>query len=268
MHYVYTDEAGTSDPEQVSVVVGIVVASAERKEAAERAVRGAHSTVPPHYRDNFVFHASSIRNDKKYREQWSRDDRTQLLHTMMVIPSVVGLTIAWAAVRRSTLAPSPNPMVSKAHQHHVMAFLACIAEADRYVRTSAGLDQRATIIAENAPKMYALLSNGLKAMIAKPLVLKNNSGVEVVELKIERMEDKITFEPKHASPIMQIADACAFGLRRFFEGQSEGDEFATSILSPMIDLATYRNAIGSIFGGALPFEPMTFGTKAAPCSPR
>jgi Protein of unknown function (DUF3800) len=50
------------------------------------------------------------------------------------------------------------------------------------------------------------------------------------DFRVERLVDTIHFVDKHSAPLLQIADACAFGMRRWLAGQSSGLEFAKSVV--------------------------------------
>jgi hypothetical protein len=59
-----------------------------------------------------------------------------------------------------------------------------------------------------------------------------NTGPVLVEheVKIERIMDSPEFAKKRTTPFLQIADACAWGLRRFFFKPDFGVQYAKSIL--------------------------------------
>lgn len=50
------------------------------------------------------------------------------------------------------------------------------------------------------------------------------------EFLVERVIDRAHFVAKEDAPLLQIADACAFGFRRYFSGLSYGDDFVRLML--------------------------------------
>jgi hypothetical protein len=65
--------------------------------------------------------------------------------------------------------------------------------------------------------------------------------------KISRIRMPIHFVEKRDEPLLQIADACAFGLRRFLSDQSHGQDFASAIIGGAQDIKKYP--IGDWGGG-------------------
>jgi hypothetical protein len=68
VRFIYTDEAGTSAKEPVTVVIGLVVNPDTQLLPATSEVDKIFATVPPQCRKTFEFHATSIWGNKKYRD--------------------------------------------------------------------------------------------------------------------------------------------------------------------------------------------------------
>jgi hypothetical protein len=84
----------------------------------------------------------------------------------------------------------------------------------------------------------------------KPTLREQETGTIVQNPadKISRIKDGAHFVGKADAPLLQIADACAFGLRRFFAEQKFGDEFVQSILgTPLIREDWSGNFSGGLF---------------------
>ena len=100
MRFVYTDEAGISAKEPVTVVVGLVVHADKEWMRATDLVSEALTKVPEKFRENFTFHATAVWGSHKYRPDWTFEDRLALLRRMMSIPNEVGCAIAFKESRR------------------------------------------------------------------------------------------------------------------------------------------------------------------------
>lgn len=257
---IYIDEAGTSAREKVSVVVGIIIQPDAHWLALNSALLELLSFVPPQHQENFVFHAKSIWGDKKLRGGWSMDQRLELLHNVMALPHKYGAGVVMGMVRRSAEIP-PIPLkrfdgnsIDAAKLHHVTAFEMCVTKADEYIRDYCEPGELGTIIAEDAPEMRSLIRSAVdfrkKNPVKMPLwmlksprdgmVHSTRFGERVFE--ITRIIEQVNFVPKESSPIVQIADACAFGFRRFLADQSHGHSFVRSIVGYDLDIRDWSGS--------------------------
>jgi hypothetical protein len=115
--------------------------------------------------------------------------------------------------------------------------MACVARADRHIRKYGEPDEIGTAIAEDLPEMKRSLGEFVEqfkkvAHVHRPdqMRLSKLNTLPDPVLHITRIIDRVHFVEKAGSPILQIADAVAFGLRRYFAGQSEGETFLEAIL--------------------------------------
>jgi hypothetical protein len=236
---IYADEAGVGANEPDTVVVGVIVNADTQWRRAAAAVLELLSTVPEPYRAGFISHASSIFHDKHLREHWSFGDRLAFLHGMMSIPARLGLGIAWGLSRRS-LKIDLMPGYTLEQAQHAFAFQNCLAQADRIIRAFAHPTEVTAVVAEDSPDMRHFLRHVAGLLSMRPLTIpiehvrssKDEHGVEArrpVEYRIERMIDTIHFAAKEQAILLQIADACAYGLRRYFMDKPFAAEFARSV---------------------------------------
>lgn len=268
LRYVFIDEAGTSTPEPVSVVVGVIVHADNQMIAAEKAVQDALELIPLHLRNRCEqFHAKAIWGDKSLRDSWSIEERKKLLQTMMAIPREINLAIAVGACRRDTqLPPEALKSISLTQAHHGIAFQECIAWTDLWIRKFAGANEIATVIAEDVPETKRLLkhmANWLRTtgyiapaqdvrihqpMGTFPLATKD----EFRRKTVTRIRTPIYFANKSEEPLLQIADACAFGFRRFLARQSYGDDFIETVVGSPQDISTFETGFSA--GGIFSWE--------------
>lgn len=237
MRFIYTDEAGTSAVEPVSIVVGLVVHADTQWRPAAQLIRSLRATIPEQFR-NDIAHAKTIWGSHKYRPEWSPEARTEFLCRMMSIPCQVGMGLAWAMVRRTAPFVLP-PGYTLSQMQHGYAFATCMASADRYIRET-GSGEIAAIVAEDVPEMRAFLRRSLAIVRARPHVVSSEhvfsagsfAGMspQAIEHYVTQVVDEVHFAGKTEAPLLQLADACAYALRRYFADLSYGETFVTAML--------------------------------------
>jgi hypothetical protein len=155
-----------------------------------------------------------------------------------------------------------KPLQLKPHEFdHLMAFSNCTAAADKYLRTNTPENEVATLIAENVDRMRKVLKVSLDAIRRQAVHLlpehirhdvsditadKIETGAEV---KVSRIVDCVHFAEKHDAPLIQLADAAAFVIRRWITKDPLGEELMNALLR-------LRPPIGDFSGSA------SFGTWA------
>lgn len=241
VRYVFVDEAGTSAREPVSVVVGIIAHADAHVMAADAAVAEIMEAVPERLRASLVPHATSIFSDERLREGWSQTDRLKLLSKMMALPRRLGLAVALGTQWRGT-APYSEDNLRPEQRDHIYAFMKCVAVADRGIRDHAGAREVGTIVAENVSEVQHALAALPGALRDRPVFFApedlENTPADLEagytrqsgDFRVTRIRRGVHFVKKTDEPLVQVADACAFGFRRFFSGESFGPEFVTSIL--------------------------------------
>ncbi|ARN82033.1 hypothetical protein B1812_14180 [Methylocystis bryophila] len=265
MRYIFVDEAGKSEKEPLTVVTGVIAHADAHVIDAETMVNEVCGAVPPQYAEDFVFHATDIWNNRKYKEDWSQTDRLALMVEMMRIPRRLRMALSFSIVRREMEIPKEFldlGMKTKEEYHHFYAFLHCLQRADKYIREYAAPKEVATVVAEDVPEMRKWLDpvtkipgyrrshgiNSRKDALEPTLADKTprqigNKSVTFVaqegDMRLSRIRQSIHFVKKNEEPLTQLADACAFGLRRYFCGADHGDKMAYAILGHYPRLEDY-----------------------------
>lgn len=259
MRLIFMDEAGTSALEPVTVVVGIIVHADEHIMSAEAAVAEAIGSVPKQFSEDFVFHATQVYGDNNYKDGgWSLTDRLILLKTMMSIPQKLRMGLAISAVWRGAVDSSNNTLGLTASQvDHLQAFSYCIGIADRNIRRHADAREVASIVSEDVPEMRKFLKQIPSMLRYNPfyftqdMMRKTISDEEVGyftqsgDLSVTRIRRSIHFVEKSDDPLVQVADACAYGLRRFFSNQKFGQDFAEAIVGNVQCLRNFGPPAGA-----------------------
>lgn len=230
---VYLDESGTGNPktEPHVVMVGVVVDPDRQWLQVESFLSAlAEQYVLPHRRSvPVVFHANEIFHGSGHwpREEYSREVRMNLLRELCSIPVSFDLPVVSGYVDRTEVARHlPDDDVAEQTLYATVgAAMRCTVGVERYMRTAAGEGEVATLVYENndhSRKLIRKLHNAMKtdAMATWPTF----QNWELREfLPVTRIVDTAHFAEKLDTSILQVADACAFAIRRFLAGKPEGD---------------------------------------------
>lgn len=259
MHYIYTDEAGQTAAEPVTIVAAVLVDADRQYTSVEKALDRVLSNVPEHFKDDFHFHAKSIWGDERWRHGWTFDARLAFLKAMMAIPSSLGLTVTVGVVRRGVV-PLLDDLksllkVREDQWDHMIAFMECISIADMVIQKTCAAEEVASVVAEDVEgireqlKMTLIvLRRGAYNSIGIPYRQSSRQAALGIHpppriVNAERIRDTIHFVKKREAPMLQIADACAFGMRRFLSNQSFGQDFANAIAGRELDPADWQGGI-------------------------
>jgi hypothetical protein len=161
---------------------------------------------------------------------------------MMALSRRLEIPITLSVVRRTVGREGIKDSISTSQYHHFQAFANCMSGADKYIRDHGGLSEVGTVIAEDCPEMRKFLKAAVRVWRDKPIVLppkmleptKEEIALGYVkqegEYRVSRIRSNIHFVEKGDDPLTQLADACAFGFRRFFAQEEFGVDFMTAIL--------------------------------------
>lgn len=264
MRFLFLDEAGTSANEPVCVVACVIANADEHIILAENAIREIMRGVPEQFR-NQEFHATDIfGNSAKYGDHWALSDRLQLLAEMMSLPRRLGMAVVIGMVRKDAEVPEEFLSVfdNPKDYHHMLSFRMAISHADRFIRRNCGVTEIGTAVAEDKPEMRRNLKYAPKHERMSPWVAPQSQLLPTAkeeaqgyveqtgEQRVERVRDTVHFVGKGDEPLVWLADACAFGLRRYFAQQKFGDRFVRAILNHEPNLYDYR---GPASQGCWPF---------------
>lgn len=225
--FAYIDESGTGKmAKEPHVVMAGVIVHADRdwmkvearlKELAVFYTGDSKSSA-------CVFHATDIFGGAGIwpRHRYSRADRMAILLDLAKIPGEFGLPVVNGFVDRKQVADI-MPGTSLHDQTlfaQVGAALRCTVSVERFMRSGAADGEVATLVYENndtARKMIRELHNDLKNPSGNMLdVLPQWKMREFVPLT--RIVDTAHFADKKDTSILQLADLCAFVIRRFLAG--------------------------------------------------
>jgi hypothetical protein len=247
VRFIFVDEAGTSADEPITVVVGVIANADGHVMSAEHLALEALGAIPASIRDTFPFSAKQIMSDARFQQMgWSLTDRLDLLQAMMSIPRRIGMSLCIALQWRGAtdFVELFGDRLSQAQWDHYIAFKTCLAVADRNIRNRAGPREIATVVAEDIPEMRQFLKNIPRELREKPITLTKDLVRETVadkeagylvqkgDMRVTRIRNSVHFVGKAEDPLVQVADACAYGIRRYFCEQQHGLEFAKAVVGP------------------------------------
>ncbi len=223
----YLDESGigkiTNDP--IVVVAGVVVhadtqwgplASKLEKLLSEAVPLGVKR--PQHLHAKDIFHGSG----EFPRETWDQARRNQLLHAVGSLVGEYNLPVVWSAADRGTHArkhPDDTPAQQLGDIYTICA-VGCFMQAEAFMRQSHNDAEVCSIVMEQNHE----LQKGIPGMVA---ALKNpveafgelEPGWERI-MPLRKLIDTPACQPKTASSILQLADYCAFAIKRVMQGSA------------------------------------------------
>lgn len=258
VYYVYSDEAGTSRPEPVTVVVGVVIHADKHWAAALAALNSAVGNhVPEPLREGFFFHAKDIWSGyRKYDEVWPREARANFIGEVAAIPRKLKMALSLGKVRRDYQFPLEIKQIKQEDIHHCIAFSGCMGRANKYVRDWGDPNEVATVVAEDIPKKRRLLKKTFRTpsdvpLTAENLILtdkdrRNGRIMQTNAGPIDRIIDTIHFVEKSEAPLLQIADACAFSFRRYFAEQDYGEKLIIDILGGSLNWDEWQGPVSNM----------------------
>lgn len=246
---VYIDEAGTSDHEPVRVVAAIIIHGDDQyRSLISQLDKLYDKMVPRSLRDGFYFHAKELFSGGKKinRDEWPFRDRLELLKEALAIPLAnhipISVGVMWKGAHEQVLGGNSYKIpFSRNKYEHIIAFIHCIERADYALRTYFP-GEIALAIAEDIPSNKEIFVRAAMIFREKPTILNHyhlkqkeihkHLGMppQAIDLRVNSIVDAPNFLEKRKAPLLQLADACAFTLRRCLSRQSHGEELLIAML--------------------------------------
>ena len=221
---VYLDEAGISNPAQepILVVAGVVIDPDRQWKDIETYFRDlARQLFPDEDPHRFVFHAKDIFHGSGPfdRSIWSRDERMKILRQLAQVPALFNLPIVVGAVNRKEAEKDlkevlPNATAKGiAQQVHVVAFAEAIQRLQFWMEKNSP-DEVAMLIAEDV----AGVKDAIR-MIHEGYTdpTDHDDGA----FSARNVVDAVHFAKKDELLLLQVADHCAFIVKRALMGKSD-----------------------------------------------
>jgi hypothetical protein len=224
MRIAYLDEGGISKNEPWVVVAGIIPDPDLHYHAIEDALDAIRQTLPEHRRESAIFHAMDIHHGTKAfprAEYPDPEKRFELLRAVAGIPAALGLQVVFHHVEKEALRASFREhdwgMNFDSHAHFIAA-AQCFGQVEHFMR-ALGEGEVAHIVAENndnVRKRLRSVYNWLRTM--KPSGDELERQVLGDSLPFRRIIDAPLFAEKRESAPLQVADVCAWAIKRKLMG--------------------------------------------------
>ncbi len=237
---VYLDEAGISNPEHEPfiVVAGVIIHADCQWKAIEAHIRSLVADfIPQSDQDGFVFHATELFSGGKYfdRDVWPRCIRWQILDELVAIPRKFDLPISCGVQNRSVLAAQLTEL-SLAHQTalgHLVAFSHFVVWVERWMKAKSPAEV-ALLIAEDHPEVRQLIKDAQEVAKDPKKVAVYGLRNDFEDLPLTKIVDTVHFASKAHSIMLQLADACAFAIKRKAMKKSDSKRFFEPLASQII----------------------------------
>jgi hypothetical protein len=241
MRMAYLDEAGTSNPqhEPYTVAAGVLLNADKQWQDVERyLIDLADEYAPREKRDGFFFHATELFSGGKTfpRDKYERAERWKILDELLAIPRKFKLPIAPGWVERAKLAQSHPEFDAKMQKDYAVAVAYCIASfaIDFFMQKGVAVasDEVALLVIENNDTKPLLKSFHNFNRHPRNAETLHQAGFGLMAYK--RIIGTPHFEDKTDSSALQIADACAFALKRHLMKTPESDRWYEPIKEGLI----------------------------------
>jgi hypothetical protein len=246
---IYLDEAGISNPAQEPyvVVAGLAVNADKEFKAVEAHLDGlARKYLPAEKLGHVAFHTMELFHGTKNfdRSNWPLYLRLEILDELAEIPKKFDLPICWGSTVRKDIPnhlsqpASPLLLEQIGHGH---AFFKFVVQIEILMRATAS-DEVAMLIAEDRPIMRRMLkvAHGLLRGRAPPEFrgmldeMKGEDKMFEILLPLERIVETIHFVQKAESSVLQLADLCAFAIKRSLMKSAHYEKLLAPIQSQIL----------------------------------
>lgn len=235
----YMDESGVDPNDPLLIQAAIIVhGDAQLVPLCQKLDALIEKHIPEQHMEGFVFHAADIYNGNgifKDRAQWPHERRHAILDDLVSIPAAVGLPLAVAIIDKPQFRNDRSHLNHRKEAMevaiHAMAIIQCEIGVELWMRNNAP-DEIVHIIAEDnkdvrqaAREAHVLLKDGPRLAregVQNPLIFP-----------FVKIWDGLQFASKEESKALQVADVCAWAMRRFFKSLDNGARFYGP-LRPMI----------------------------------
>jgi Protein of unknown function (DUF3800) len=236
VRFIYLDESGISTKERVTVVAGVIVNADKELSSVEEGVQSIIADcIPEEYQEGFSFHATDLfHGGGRFfdRRHFPREVSHEILKKLIHVTAEFRLPIVYGYSEKTALYDTFKKARPKhaAAIHHAYTYSLCAIAAERYMRDSAEESELATLILENnenAQKVIKLVHSSLQRRKPDEELLAHLADLEQMApgcVPITKIKHDPLFMSKE-NHVLQIADACAFTIRRFLEDKSDIKEF-------------------------------------------
>jgi hypothetical protein len=229
MLFAYLDESGIGDisREKHVIIAGVIVRDVQIAELDARIGEVRDKHVPERYRNGFIFHASDLYQSTEKvisRNDWPTANRWDALEELMSLVGEFELPVAQSNVPREQILKdrtelTPDKAVQMAQ---AIAATTCMLHIERFATLWTPPDTQVTLIYENNDSAREAVKQQQEFMSSDEMqkqispALRERIGNL---LPPRRVLTTPQFAKKEHAPILQLADACAYIVRRVTFGK-------------------------------------------------
>ncbi|MGA7326501.1 MAG: DUF3800 domain-containing protein [Rhodomicrobium sp.] len=242
---VYLDESGTGNPaREPFVVIAAVIVNADKhwKAIGQHIADMAQDAVPSERRRDFkAFHATELFSGGKVFER-KKDDFEYwwpVLDELVSLPSKFDIPIAfsffprkWAEERQEYQERASDAGMTPVVSAQADAFVTACSSIEEWMNNAADTDEVAQLIMENNQATRKNIEYILR-LISDPLGRKSYHP-DIKPYSVSRIIYPMHFETKSSTSILQLADACAWAIRRRLSRERHSERFFTPLREHLI----------------------------------
>jgi Protein of unknown function (DUF3800) len=224
----YIDESGLSRREPVLVQAGVIVHGDDQLVPVEEHLEYlVQKHIPADKRDGFFFHATDIYGGGKQdclfhdKHEWPDERRWAILDDLAAIPDKFDLPVCIGIIQKadfplpeSTDRTKPEVLRQIDVAQHAMAIIQCEVAVELWLRKHT--EKEIThVIAENNDEVR-LAAREAHTLLRDPQAISAAGGpANHPVYPFKRIRDGLQFTTKSESRLLQIADICAWAMRRY-----------------------------------------------------
>lgn len=235
----YLDEAGISEGEPYCVVAAVVVDSDRHSKGIETALSDlADGCAPPDKREGFIFHAAELYGGGKtlVRGVSPPDHGRGYLKSLANIPADNDMEVAMHFIEKAeaaALSELPGTARERAILFHTMAYIGCVFALEMLMRERYP-DEVMHLVAEDNTQARARLRDAHAFLkdAAKVATLPEETQQG---LPLHHIVDTVFFVEKTESSALQLADTCAFVIRRHLERRGDAATYYDPLIPALIN---------------------------------
>jgi hypothetical protein len=228
VRFVCLDEAGLSHREDEPFTVdAVVIVNPDRD---MRDLEGRLATIRadvPGLDESTVFHAKDLWHGTGAfpRDKYDRETRVEILRRIAAIPSEMSLPVVAGWVARDVIRPTkgvkPKDVAwMERHAPIMVAFASCVFSAEMWLRQHAP-NEIAMLVHEDTDHARGLRN---ELHYFQSPAFAGNVGAPKSLLPLVRIKDDIMFASKRGSQVLQVADTCAFLIKRQLSRKADSYE--------------------------------------------
>ncbi len=226
MRVTYMDESGSSPKEPILVEAAVMVDGDKQVVPVEEHLESlVEKHIPADKRAGFYFHATDIYGggNKKCifhdKDEWPDERRRAILDDLVAVPAQFGLPISIGIMQKKKFMQDKDLLGASKHTPqeiavaiHALAIIQCEIGVEMWLRRHT--EREIThIIAENNDEVR-LAAKEAHMMLRNKEEMEKAGFVNHACFPFVRIRDGLQFTTKAESRLLQVADVCAWTVRR------------------------------------------------------